>query len=107
MLRSLILALLFRFLLMDSHGKLVFASDERLLDQIVRRKLLETNFPNIGPYPGNINNHRVEVIKGTPTGSIDDYPYTVSLLNRDSNDKEWHVCGGTLIARNIGKRVFF
>ena len=46
---------------------------------------------------------RREVIKGTRTDSITDYPYTVSLLNRNTNKQEWHVCGGTLIAANISE----
>jgi len=46
--------------------------------------------------------HRREVIKGTRTDSIADYPYTVSLLNINTRKQEWHVCGGTLIAANIG-----
>lgn len=49
------------------------------------------------------NYHRREVINGSPTDSISHYPYTVSLLNRNSRDQRWHTCGGTLIAPNIGK----
>ena len=86
--------------------KFVFASDERSLrDHIATRMLQANRFPNIRPYPGDINDHRVEVIKGYPIASIDDYPYTVSLLNIDSSGKEWHVCGGTLIAMNIGEKI--
>jgi len=52
-------------------------------------------------YSETRSDHRREVINGRPTESISDYPYTVSLLNRDSRDQTWHTCGGTLIARNI------
>jgi len=48
------------------------------------------------------SHHRREVIKGTATNSISEYPYNVSLLNRNSRNKIWHVCGGVLIAPNIG-----
>jgi len=49
------------------------------------------------------HHHRREVINGSRTESISDYPYMVSLLNKNSQNQIWHTCGGTLIAPNIGK----
>jgi len=82
--------------------ELAFIGDERRrINEIARRRRQETSFAKENPNKaGGRNYHRQEVIKGTITNSITDYPYTVSLLNKDSRNEEWHVCGGTLITRN-------
>jgi len=79
-----------------------FVGDESpRINHIIRRKQQETWFAKKNPKEyDDRNRHRQEVVKGTITNSISDYPYTVSLLNRDSRNEEWHVCGGTLITQN-------
>jgi len=44
--------------------------------------------------------HRKDIINGIPTQSIEDYPYTVSLLDKKGG-KIWHSCGGCLITPNV------
>jgi len=87
--------------------ELAFAAKERRrINQITRQMRQETSFVKTrSTNSDDPNYHRQEVTEGTMTNSISDYPYTVSLLNRDSRNREWHVCGGTLITQNIG--IFF
>jgi len=81
-----------------------FSQDKRkihALKQPVRRMPLEGKFIKTRLNHSEDHYHRRDVVKGTRTNSIDDYPYTVSLLNRNLRRHEWHTCGGTLIAPNI------
>jgi len=64
---------------------------------LIKEKLTEIR----SDHSGTRDRHRREVINGSRIKSISDYPYIVSLLNRNSQNQTWHTCGGTLIARNI------
>jgi len=57
---------------------------------------------NTKPPPGRPEQqrNRRDIINGTPTQSIDDYPYTISLLDANGG-KTWHSCGGVLITPNV------
>lgn len=51
---------------------------------------------------GITNQDRETIIKGTPIENSQlEYPYVVSLLERNWKNQAWHTCGGSMITPNV------
>jgi len=67
----------------------------------ISQRIRGKKFSRTVPYIVDWHVSRRDIINGVETNFVKEYPYVVSLLNRDDNGAIWHTCGGSLVTPNI------